>query len=149
MNADQAAWQKLDGECRAIQKRYEIELARAAAARGSASAGISAAATPGFICPFPGSSFINSWGAARSGGRKRMRQLVRGGSQFVIATHSPILMAYPGARLLLLDAGGMREVRYEETEHYAVTKVFLQDPARMLRELFGAMDAQEDAAQED
>ena len=69
MNADQAAWQKLDGECRAIQKRYEIELARAAAARGSASAGISAAATPGFICPFPGSSFINSWGAPRSGGR--------------------------------------------------------------------------------
>lgn len=69
MRADQAAWEKLDGQCRAIQKRYEIELARAAAARGSASAGVSAAATPGFICPFPGSSFINSWGAARSGGR--------------------------------------------------------------------------------
>jgi murein DD-endopeptidase MepM/ murein hydrolase activator NlpD len=69
MRADQAAWEKLDGQCRAIQKRYEIELARAAAARGSASAGVSAAATPGFICPFPGSSFTNSWGAPRSGGR--------------------------------------------------------------------------------
>jgi murein DD-endopeptidase MepM/ murein hydrolase activator NlpD len=69
MRADQAAWEKLDADCRAIQKRYEIELARAAAARGSAAGGISAAATPGFICPFPGSSFINSWGAPRSGGR--------------------------------------------------------------------------------
>jgi murein DD-endopeptidase MepM/ murein hydrolase activator NlpD len=69
MRANQAAWEKLDADCRAIQKRYEIELARAAAARGSAAGGISAAATPGFICPFPGSSFINSWGAPRSGGR--------------------------------------------------------------------------------
>ena len=67
--ADQAAWAKLDGQCREMQKQYEIELARAAAARGSAAGGVSSAATPGFICPFPGSSFTNSWGAARSGGR--------------------------------------------------------------------------------
>lgn len=69
MVADQIAWEKLEGECRRLQKQYEIEQARAAAARGSAAGGISAAATPGFICPFPGSSFTNSWGAPRSGGR--------------------------------------------------------------------------------
>lgn len=62
----------------------------------------------------------------------RMHQLVKGGSQFVIATHSPILMAYPKAKLLLLDADGFHETSYEDTEHYAVTKAFLQDPQRML-----------------
>jgi predicted ATPase len=70
----------------------------------------------------------------------RMRQLVRGGSQFVISTHSPILMAYPDARILVLDQGGIREVRYEDTEHYAITKVFLQDPGRMIREIFRDVD---------
>jgi len=67
----------------------------------------------------------------------RIHELVRAGSQFVISTHSPILMAYPEARILLLDAGGAREVRYEETEHYSVTKRFLGNPRRALRELFG------------
>ncbi len=69
MLVDQRTWEKLDGNCRAAQKQYEIELARAAAARGSAAGGVSAAATPNFLCPFPGSSFTNSWGAPRSGGR--------------------------------------------------------------------------------
>jgi len=69
MRADQQTWEKLDGNCRAAQKQYEIELARAAAARGSASSGVPAAATPNFLCPFPGSSFANTWGAPRSGGR--------------------------------------------------------------------------------
>jgi predicted ATPase len=65
----------------------------------------------------------------------RMHQLVRAGSQFVVSTHSPILMAYPDARILRLDRSGIEEVRYEDTEHYAVTKSFLMDPARRLREL--------------
>ena len=69
MLADQGAWEELSGECANLQKQYEIEVARAAAARGGGAAGISSAATPGFICPFPGSSFIDSWGYARSGGR--------------------------------------------------------------------------------
>lgn len=72
----------------------------------------------------------------------RMHQLIRGGSQFVIATHSPILMGYPGARIYLLDARGANEVRYEETEHYAVTRTFLQDPARMLRDVFAAAESE-------
>ena len=67
----------------------------------------------------------------------RMHRLVRERSQFIISTHSPILMAYPEARIFLLGGHGIREVRYEETEHYAVTRTFLQDPKRMLRDVFG------------
>nr|WP_240481308.1 AAA family ATPase [Sandaracinus amylolyticus] len=66
----------------------------------------------------------------------RMHQLVRAGSQFVISTHSPILLAYPGARIVQLGPDGIDTVRYEETEHYAVTRHFLQDPAASLARLF-------------
>ena len=69
---------------------------------------------------------------------RRMHQLVEDDSQFIVATHSPILMAYPGAKILLLDASGFNEVRYEDTEHYAVTREFLANPARMLEQLFAA-----------
>jgi predicted ATPase len=66
---------------------------------------------------------------------RRMHQLVENNSQFIIATHSPILMAYPRAKLYLLDRTGFSLTRYEDTEHYAVTKEFLANPARMLKEL--------------
>ena len=66
----------------------------------------------------------------------RMHQLVRDDSQFIIATHSPILMAYPGARIYWLDGTGYTQVRYEDTEHYEVTRRFLENPERMLRMLF-------------
>ncbi len=65
-----------------------------------------------------------------------MHQLVGLQSQFVIATHSPILMAYPGALIYFLDETGIRPVRYEETEHYQLTRRFLENPERMLRYLF-------------
>ena len=67
---------------------------------------------------------------------RRIHQLVEDHSQFIIATHSPILMAYPGAKIYLLDATGFKEVRYEDTEHYAVTKDFLNNPERRLERLF-------------
>jgi predicted ATPase len=54
------------------------------------------------------------------------------GCQFVIATHSPIIMAYPDARIYLLDAGAIREVAYTETDHYRVTRGFLSNPQRTL-----------------
>jgi predicted ATPase len=66
----------------------------------------------------------------------RMHDLVRQRSQFLIATHSPILMGYPGADILLLDEDGIRHVEYEETEHFFITREFLQNRERMLRELF-------------
>lgn len=65
----------------------------------------------------------------------RIHDLVRAHSQFLIATHSPILMAYPGATLLKFDAEGIRQVAYEDTEHYQVTRDFLAHPQRMLRVL--------------
>jgi len=67
---------------------------------------------------------------------RRIHQLVEDHSQFIVATHSPILMAYPGAKIYLLDATGFTEVRYEDTEHYAVTKDFLNNPERTLERLF-------------
>lgn len=69
-----------------------------------------------------------------------LRRLAERDSQFLIATHSPILMAYPGARIYLLDEEGIREIAYRETEHYQLTRRFLEDPERMLRYLFGKED---------
>lgn len=64
-----------------------------------------------------------------------MHQLVQRDSQFIIATHSPILMAYPGASILLFSEEGICPVAYRETEHYQLTRRFLEDPDRMLRYL--------------
>ncbi|MDB5312927.1 MAG: family ATPase [Gemmataceae bacterium] len=57
------------------------------------------------------------------------------GSQFVIATHSPIIMAYPDARIYIFGADGIRETPYAETEHYLVTRGFLSNPQRTLSAL--------------
>jgi predicted ATPase len=65
-----------------------------------------------------------------------IHHLVKRGSQFIIATHSPLLMAYPGARLYNLDAEGIAPIAYEDTEHYAITKSFLLRPESYLRRLF-------------
>lgn len=64
-----------------------------------------------------------------------MHQLVGRNSQFIIATHSPILMAYPGARIYELSENGIASVEYRETEHYQLTLRFLENPERMLRYL--------------
>ncbi|HEY5920936.1 MAG TPA: AAA family ATPase [Kofleriaceae bacterium] len=58
------------------------------------------------------------------------------GSQFIIATHSPILMAYPGALLYRLGADGMSRIEYTETEHYTITRDFLNAPERYFKTLF-------------
>lgn len=66
----------------------------------------------------------------------RIHQLVGLHSQFLIATHSPILMAYPDARIYKLNADGIiQQVAWQETDHYIVTKQFLNNPDRMLGEL--------------
>ncbi len=64
-----------------------------------------------------------------------IHQLVEDESQFVIATHSPILLSYPHARILQFDQSGIREVAYEDTEHYAVTRDFLNHYPRRLEQL--------------
>jgi len=64
-----------------------------------------------------------------------IHQLVLEGSQLIIATHSPILLAYPRAKIVLFDASGISEVRYEDTEHFAVTRDFLNHYSRRLSQL--------------
>jgi predicted ATPase len=59
-----------------------------------------------------------------------------GKAQFIIATHSPILLAYPKATIYSLDEGLIHEVSYRETEHYKLTKQFLESPEQYFRYLF-------------
>ena len=62
----------------------------------------------------------------------RLHDLTAQGCQFIIATHSPIIMAYPQARIYQLTPEGIAETAYQDTEHYAVTRAFLQNPGKML-----------------
>ncbi len=64
-----------------------------------------------------------------------LHRLARGGSQLLIATHSPILTAYPDAIIYELGPNGIRRVKYEDTANYEVTKGFLAAPERYLRHL--------------
>jgi len=57
-----------------------------------------------------------------------------GHAQFIIATHSPILMACPGAHIFSFDASPIQGVDYEDTEHYQVYKSFMEDRRKFLRE---------------
>lgn len=66
---------------------------------------------------------------------KRIDELVQGGSQFVIATHSPILMAYPEASIYVCTPTGIVQRAYEDTEHYQVMHDFMANPRGMLKRL--------------
>jgi predicted ATPase len=66
----------------------------------------------------------------------RIHDLVQQQSQFIIATHSPILLAYPSAKIILFDKEGWHEVKYEETEHYSVTRDFLDNYKKRCEQLF-------------
>lgn len=61
---------------------------------------------------------------------------VRHGSQFVIATHSPLVMAYPDATIYVIDDDSIRQTRYEDTRHFLVMRGFLANPPRALEALF-------------
>jgi predicted ATPase len=71
---------------------------------------------------------------------RRMHDLVDAGAQFVMATHSPILLAFPDAALYALDEGGVRRIRYEDTDPFVLTKAFLESPDRFFRHLFADDD---------
>jgi predicted ATPase len=66
---------------------------------------------------------------------RRIHELVEEKSQFVIATHSPILLGYPNAAILELSESGVRRVAYDETQQVELTRAFLDDPQRFLRHL--------------
>jgi predicted ATPase len=66
----------------------------------------------------------------------QMARLVRrGGVQFVVATHSPILMTFPGATLLLFEEGRIEATRLQDTSHYHITKGILEHPERYWQHL--------------
>jgi len=64
-----------------------------------------------------------------------LKRLEEQRSQIVLATHSPILMAFPGAQVFLLNGEGIRETDYRETEHFQTSKLFLENPEQMLHYL--------------
>ena len=66
-----------------------------------------------------------------------MDRLVKQGAQFILATHSPMLMAFPGALVLEITPGAITPVNFRETAHYRITRRFLNDPEGMLKTLLG------------
>ncbi len=57
-------------------------------------------------------------------------------AQFIVATHSPMLICLPGAQVLSFEDGEIVPVAYEDTEHFQLSRAFLNDPARYFRYLF-------------
>jgi predicted ATPase len=64
-----------------------------------------------------------------------LKQMIAEESQFIVATHSPIIMAFPDAEILSFDGGKIRSVNYDELEHVTLTREFLNDPEAYLRRL--------------
>jgi predicted ATPase len=64
-----------------------------------------------------------------------MKQMLQENAQFIVATHSPIILAFPDATILNLREGRIQRVQYEELEHVQLTKDFLNNPKRYLRYL--------------
>ena len=69
-----------------------------------------------------------------------INSLVKKDSQFIIATHSPILMAFPNAEILEFSKDGIKKTRYQDTEHFRITKKFLNNPDQMLHYLLNYTD---------
>ena len=66
-----------------------------------------------------------------------MQELVKNNSQFIISTHSPILMTFPDADVMEISTDGIRSVDYRDTEHYIVTKRFMDAPEKIVESLLG------------
>jgi len=71
---------------------------------------------------------------------RMFHDLIKRGSQFIIATHSPILLSYPGASIYQVSHEAIQRVAYESTEHFQVSRQFLMAPDRMLRVLLSDED---------
>ena len=67
---------------------------------------------------------------------KEMKRLTDRGAQFIIATHSPILMTFPEAGIYECSVSGIEEKRYEEMDHFTFTRDYLADPDKYLKEIF-------------
>lgn len=67
---------------------------------------------------------------------RRLRELEVDGAQIVAATHSPMLLAYPGARVYELSEAGIADVAWESTDHVRLLRAFLDAPERFFDQLF-------------
>jgi len=65
----------------------------------------------------------------------RLHELVKLHSQFIIATHSPIILAYPNSKILLVNEDGIQAIKYTDTEHFIVTKDFLNNHEKSIYNL--------------
>lgn len=74
---------------------------------------------------------------------KRIHDLVEQNCQFIIATHSPILASYPDSTIYEISQDGMKEIAYEETELFTVTRDFVSQRDRVLHHLFQTSDDDE------
>ena len=68
---------------------------------------------------------------------QRMDELVRMDSQFIISTHSPMLLAFPDAEVYQIREDGIRSVRFQDTDHYRTTVRFLQNPESAIEDILG------------
>lgn len=65
----------------------------------------------------------------------RLDELVKQKSQFIIATHSPIVLSYPNAKIIQISKNGFEELDYKNTEHYELYKMFFDNPEQILHKL--------------
>ena len=68
---------------------------------------------------------------------EHMYRMANDGSQFIIATHSPILLGLPDAEILSFDENGVHPCDYEDTDSYQITRVFINHRESLLRHLLG------------
>lgn len=64
-----------------------------------------------------------------------IKKLVDNNSQFIISTHSPILMTFPDAEVIEITQEEIKSVDYKETEHFLITKRFMDSPEQMIKNL--------------
>ena len=69
---------------------------------------------------------------------RNMDRLVKANSQFIISTHSPMLLAFPGAEIYQITAEGITAVPYTQTDHYRTTVRFLQNPESAIEDILGS-----------
>lgn len=70
----------------------------------------------------------------------QMKEAVAAGAQFIIASHSPILLGYPEADIFSFDNATLKKIKYEETESYQVTEMFINNREYLLKQLLGTSD---------
>ena len=68
---------------------------------------------------------------------QRMDELLSLDSQFIISTHSPMLLAFPGAEVYQIRADGIESVRFQDTDHYRTSVRFLQNPESAIEDILG------------